>query len=343
MPWYNPFTWFQSYHERMYAAAERLRDAADEIFDQPAILVNQDGLPEPLLPGVYKVNDFGNAAVLLPGRTHIVSDSEVLTLDPDATVSINKPVKPIEGVAASIPEGKRRDKHPHVTSVAHAGYCLIVDAFKAFIRERLHEPKVVYVDKAAELILKHYCSEEGWLTPEDSAERITDVKLVGHRLREHLPTLLGCKVIWDAPYFKLTSGEDEGLRSAEWDGTRGRAYSLPFRVLPLVKVVNTPPAPGVDRDGIRQHKAPAIGAEIPHVGPGWHPKNPPTGDQVRPFDNIDDRPASKEEVTTGQSLSPEAQAAIAIKAGPATKADATLKKGCGKTGCNNCRRKPRFL
>lgn len=159
------------------------------------------------------------------------------------------------------PEGKaRRHPHPHVTSTAHAGWCLIVDAMKAFVRERLYEPTVVYIDQAAEAVLTQYLYEAGWL---GKAKPTTAV------VRNAVPTLLGCKVVWDAPSFRFAGEEDPGKRPGPPLVPRGAktAMSLPFGcVIPRMALANmglgkTPrPIDSVEIDG---RQATVTKADVP--------------------------------------------------------------------------------
>lgn len=173
--------------------------------------------------GLYDLDTHGNVSR--------VTDP---TPSPDTLPSA---AEPILGACDAPPHKSRREPHPHVTSVAHAGYCVLIDALKMFIRERLYEPTVVYLDKAAEMILRQHFIEQKWLKPTE------------YNFRDKLPTFLGCKVIWDAPSFRFASEIDPPKREYP-----KMAHSLPFGTQPMRMQLGTPVSP-IDPNRVRHFDA----------------------------------------------------------------------------------------
>lgn len=223
-------------------------------------------------------------------------------------------VEPVP-IAAPLPKAGRRAPHPHVTSVAHAGYCLIVDALATFVRERAYEPSVVYVDKAAELILTQYCVEQTWLEAEEPKPDWDTLPLPS-KVREKFPTLLGCRVVWDAKKFQFCGDEDPVPRQRHPivpEGTKC-AFSAPFATMP--------PKLHIDPDNPSAAQPP----------------------KVRPFDSIDDQPVDREKVPEGRSIGPGDAEKVARFHGSACKKPCgTCPGGGGGGGCFSPSPVRRFL
>ncbi len=126
-------------------------------------------------------------------------------------------------LATSRPESR---VFTHVQSMAHAGYTLIVALYRAYCSEHGAEPTEVHLDRASEMIL---------------AEYVKDLKLEGH-VRDALPTLLGCSIVWGAPRFQFAGRKKlTGCDQAPADKS---ACSVPFATLPVKKELGRPANPG---------------------------------------------------------------------------------------------------
>ncbi len=132
-------------------------------------------------------------AVPIEGR-HIVLGGEVRTL-----INGEKVVVDGEDITA---------QSTPVIDLAYAGYSIILDAIKIYIRENtkqetlsrlsfLKEPvdlttPTIYLDTAAETVLREYAIQERWLAREDAV-----------KFRDLRTTLLGSPVVWDCPHFSV--------------------------------------------------------------------------------------------------------------------------------------------